>query len=671
MKKSLDTQNPSPITDYEEYLESIVDTMREALIILNKDLIVISANKTFYEHFEVNPDETENITLYDLGNGQWNIPELKKLLEEILPTHNPFNNFKVEHVFPKIGKKVMLLNARQIKAKGKWKNRILIAIEDITKYDKDRLEKEDIVKREHKAMEELKQSEDRFKALIEKSNVTVAVTSTEGKILYVSPSVKYLLGFSQKDIIKNTGIDFIHPEDIENVLSSYNDIANRPGSSVELVFRHLHKKGHYVWLDTVITNLVNNPGVGGFVYNFRDITDSKKAEEVRKMSAQQVKELNNKLNDKINELETLFEMVPVGIAISEDPLGKNIQVNKQFRDILKLDPGQNASKTSDNGNNIGYKVYRNGQEVPGEELPMQKAGITKQPVINELLDIIHSDGSQKNIISSAIPILDENKNVRIVVGAFLDITERRNLEKQKDEFLGIASHELKTPITSIKAYTQVMQQLFQQQGDEKSVNLLKKMDNQINKLHLLIEDLLDVTKIESGKLLFNEEFFEFNELVNEIVEEVQRTSQRHKIIKILGDNKTVYGDRDRTGQVITNLLTNAIKYSPKSEEVIVTTQVDGNDVILLVQDYGIGIPVENQSQIFERFYRAKSDNSNTYAGLGLGLYIAKEIIRRQKGDIWFTSVVGKGSTFGFCLPTHKRKIDKNIPAIVNNGRING
>src|SRR6476469_4976551 len=142
MKKSIDTDftTEHEKEDYEEYLESIVDTIREALLILDKNFRVISANSTFYEQFRVNPQSTENKLIYELGDKQWDIPELKNLLENILPTHNPFNNFQVEHTFPTIGKKIMVLNARQIKAKGKWKDRILLAINDVTQYESDKKE---------------------------------------------------------------------------------------------------------------------------------------------------------------------------------------------------------------------------------------------------------------------------------------------------------------------------------------------------------------------------------------------------------------------------------------------------------------------------------------------------------------------------------------------------
>lgn len=176
------------------------------------------------------------------------------------------------------------------------------------------------------------------------------------------------------------------------------------------------------------------------------------------------------------------------------------------------------------------------------------------------------------------------------------------------------------------------------------------MDVQINKLTGLIGDLLDVTKIEAGKFQFTEDYFAFDSLVKEIIEEVQRTTDKHTIIYNGTTKKTIYGDKDRIGQVIINFLTNAIKYSPQSDKILVTVKADKKELTLCVRDFGVGIPQKKQSQIFQRFYRVSGATHDTIPGIGLGLYISSEIIKRQHGKIWFESKRGKGSTFCFSLP---------------------
>ncbi|GAC1299783.1 MAG: hypothetical protein NVSMB27_39980 [Ktedonobacteraceae bacterium] len=230
------------------------------------------------------------------------------------------------------------------------------------------------------------------------------------------------------------------------------------------------------------------------------------------------------------------------------------------------------------------------------------------------------------------------------------MAERRALEQRRDEFMAIASHEFKTPLTSLKAYAQFLQSKFAKAGDEKSATDLLKMDAQINKLTSLITDLLDVTRIEGEKLQFQEDYFSLDELVDDIIEEMQRTTDTHTILKEGFAKQAVYGDKERIGQVITNFLSNAIKYAPDSQKICVKTSATKQQVTLSVQDFGPGIAKEIQPHVFERFYRADGATERTHAGLGLGLYISREIIERQGGSIWVNSEKGKGSTFGFTLP---------------------
>lgn len=231
-----------------------------------------------------------------------------------------------------------------------------------------------------------------------------------------------------------------------------------------------------------------------------------------------------------------------------------------------------------------------------------------------------------------------------------DVTERKASDQQRNDFIGIVSHELKTPVTSLKAFGQFLQMKLDEAGDAVAVTMLQKMDAQINKLTLLINDLLDATRIEGGKLKFNESRFSFRQMVDEVVEEVQRTSTKHQIVKEHVDDVTVFGDKERLGQVLTNLLTNAIKYSPDSQEVLVRTKADATSVTCSVKDFGIGIPPEKLAHVFERFFRVTNDNQNMFPGIGLGLYISSQIIKRQNGNIWVESEYGKGSTFSFSLP---------------------
>ena len=253
-------------------------------------------------------------------------------------------------------------------------------------------------------------------------------------------------------------------------------------------------------------------------------------------------------------------------------------------------------------------------------------------------------------LGRAIPIKDEKGEVQQWIGTCTDIDEFKQFQQQKDNFLGIASHELKTPLTSLKLYSQFLEKSLRKQNDDKNADVALKMDDQINKLTNLVNDLLDVTKIQNGKILLNKFDFDFDELVKEIVDE-QQMNTRHKILLETEKIGVAYGDKNRISQVMSNLINNAIKYSPNSDTIHITTKlVNENTISFSVKDFGIGIPENKKNKVFEQYYRVSGSKEHTFPGLGLGLYISSEIIKRSGGRIFVNTEEGKGSDFCFEIP---------------------
>lgn len=229
-------------------------------------------------------------------------------------------------------------------------------------------------------------------------------------------------------------------------------------------------------------------------------------------------------------------------------------------------------------------------------------------------------------------------------------TEAQNAIGIRDDFISIASHELKTPVTSLKMFTQVLQKQLARKGEENLSRSLARMDAQLNKMTLLIGDLLNVSKLELGQLALQEETFDVNEVVKETVDQIQLTTAKH-IIRIEGGiTQPVWGDKDRVGQVLANLLSNAVKFSPHADTLVVRLTTQQDVAVVEVQDFGIGIDEEHQSKIFNRFYRVNDPEEKTYPGLGIGLYLSHEIIKRHGGNLSVVSEKGKGSVFRFTLP---------------------
>ena len=291
------------------------------------------------------------------------------------------------------------------------------------------------------------------------------------------------------------------------------------------------------------------------------------------------------------------------------------------------------------------RVYATGEPFIGDETPIKLA----RPETGEFDEVF--------LNVACLPYHGSSGTIRGLLVHAVDVTEqvraRQRIEellKQKDDFIGVASHELKTPVTSVKAYAQSLERRFRRQGDIKSADQLAKLDTQLNKLTSLIGDLLDATRLNSDRLQFQAEWFDLDALIAEVVEELQHTTEQH-VIRCEGETRaTIWADRERIGQVLANFLSNAIKYSPRADSIIVRSSSDGRSVTISVQDFGVGIAEDERERVFERFYRSAGPTQETFPGLGLGLFVSAEIIRRQGGRIWAESELGRGSTFSFQLP---------------------
>ncbi len=235
-------------------------------------------------------------------------------------------------------------------------------------------------------------------------------------------------------------------------------------------------------------------------------------------------------------------------------------------------------------------------------------------------------------------------------GTILDITERKLDENRKNDFIAMVSHELKTPLTSIKAYVQMLSVKAKKLNDSFIPGALDKVDLQINKMQTLIKGFLDVARIESGKIQLNFQSFLIKDLLTEVVDETLLFSQSHEIAIKAGCDFEVEADRDKIGQVINNFLSNAIKYSPKGKQIELICERLENQLKVSIKDEGMGVRPEDRSRLFDRFYRVESKHTKTIAGFGIGLYLCAEIIQRHKGTIGVDSEAGQGSTFWFMLP---------------------
>ena len=364
---------------------------------------------------------------------------------------------------------------------------------------------------------------------------------------------------------------------------------------------------------------------------------------VREIAARQIAE-DGKL-----QLQTILQQLPVGVLLVEAN-GKTMEGNRQLEKILgrrisgtlNLNPSYQSLYTATNNQNLSTKDW-----------PIVRALTKGEVVTAEEMEFLKDDQQKLLLRVNAAPVKNKNNHIIAAVSTLYDVTREKELENRKDDFINMASHELKTPLTSMKIYIEILSNIIKKSHDPKSTKVINSIKNQTERLQELINDLLDVSRIQTGKLNFNKEQFYINELVTEAVEVLQSTTDSRKLILKAAPKIKVSADRFRIYQVLTNLITNAIKYSGDSTDIIINIKKDTNKVIISVQDFGIGISKSEQKRVFDRLYQVTDPTEKTFPGLGMGLYISHEIIKRHKGKIWVEGDKGKGSTFFFTLPRAK------------------
>ncbi len=237
-------------------------------------------------------------------------------------------------------------------------------------------------------------------------------------------------------------------------------------------------------------------------------------------------------------------------------------------------------------------------------------------------------------------------------GTILDITGRKEDEQRKDDFISMVSHELKTPLTSLSAYIQMLVNKSITTDDDFVQHALGRANQQVKKMGNMINGFLNVSRLGSGRIYLNIIDFNLKELILEVIEEIQLVTPAHTITLSPCIDILINGDRDKIGQVITNLLSNAAKYSPRGNTIDLTCTTNGSMAIISVKDEGMGVKPQDIDKLFNRFYRVSSKHTENISGFGIGLYLSAEIIKSHHGRIWVESEKGKGSTFFFSLPIY-------------------
>jgi signal transduction histidine kinase len=293
--------------------------------------------------------------------------------------------------------------------------------------------------------------------------------------------------------------------------------------------------------------------------------------------------------------------------------------------------------------------HLDGRPVMIEELSIRRALGGEVVTASQEIGTHPVTQRQISLLISAAPLREDGGRVVGAVQVLRDISELRELDRLKDEFLAVAAHELKTPVTITKGYAQAL--LRSAQGTpERQRKMLESIVRGADRIDGLVGDLLDIVRLHSQGLELQMERFDLAELVEETVDRMAVAAPNHHLRLVRREPVVVSGDRGRLEQVLENLLDNALRYSPGGGNVDVAVSIEVGDAIVTVHDHGVGIPADRQLRIGQRFYRAHTGTPFDYGGMGVGLYIAKEIVARHDGSLWFKSEPGRGSAFSFSLP---------------------
>ncbi|MCM2277686.1 MAG: ATP-binding protein [Oligoflexia bacterium] len=349
-----------------------------------------------------------------------------------------------------------------------------------------------------------------------------------------------------------------------------------------------------------------------------------------------------------HRLKTLLECLPEAIIVvnREDQV---VELNRSATLLFGLGRNEILTRTSLLRKSIALR--------PAQDPDPIARALAGETIYNWEGQIRAPGNDDLPISISASPVRDEpvphekdGSTGRAII-VFRSIAEIKRLERMRDEFLSTAAHELKSPMTTIKAYVQLLKKWRPAGIGERELKALSVLSYQTDRMNKLIQDLLEFSRLQLGRLQLNKTRFELRSLVSELVAQMQGISPTHRLSLADGPPEWVFADRDRVEQVLLNLVDNAIKFSPQGGAIEVTVSGREGEVCVAVKDQGIGIPPERQLQLFDRYYRAHAGTGHAYStGMGMGLFISRELITRHGGRIWCQSRENAGSTFQFSIP---------------------
>ncbi len=661
------------IDDIQNYSQNIVDTVREPLLILDATLRVRSANRAFYQTFHVSPAETEGRLIYELGNGQWDIPDLRTLLEDIVPKSSVFDDFELEHTFPDIGRRVMLLNARKLQA-GKHGELLVLAMEDVTA--------------RRQAEEALVKAGALQSAIFNSANFSSIATDAKGVIQIFNVGAERMLGYMAAEVMNTiTPADISDPQEVVARAKSLSVELNTPitpgfealvfkaSRGIEDIYEltYIRKDGSRFPAVVSVTALRDAQNeIIGYLLIGTDNTARKQVEAERML-------LDQRVRDQQFYTRSLIES-NIDALMTTDPRGIISDVNKQMELLTGC--------TRDELIGAPFKDYFTDPE-------RAEAGIKRVLSEGKVTDYeltARARNGQETIVSyNATTFYDRERKLQGVFASARDVTERSRLEKQmqnqaaelsdlhrrKDEFLAMLSHELRSPLAPI---ANAVQMLGLQKGTESLVQRQSRaiIERQMAQLQHLVDDLLEVSRITTGMVQLRRVPVTISDIIEGAIETVRPLieKRRHEFsVSVPSESIWLNADAARLEQVVVNLLTNAAKYTDEAGHIWLTVELvasgegrvtssekaeSGTDLatrpsplataVIRIRDNGVGITADLLPRIFDLFTQADRSLDRSQGGLGIGLALVQRLTELHNGTVEVLSTLKQGSEFIVRLP---------------------
>jgi PAS domain S-box-containing protein len=622
-----------------DYAADIVKTLREPLLVLDAQLRIKTASRSFYRTFKVAPEETVGRLIYELGNAQWNIPALRTLLDELLPNNRAFDDYSVDHDFPTIGRRTMLLNARRLQDGGNQTRLILLAIEDVTE--------------RRRAEAEIARQWQWFQTTLSSIGDAVIATDTDARVTFMNPTAQRLTGWKESEAAGRplTEVLNIVNEETRKPVECPVTKSIRVGAIVGLANHTLliARDGSERPIDDSAAPIRDQQGkIIGVVMVFHDITERRKAEYQLEVSEVRYRRLFEAAHDGILIVgvkdRKITDVNPFILDLLDYPrehfIGKELWEIGVFKDKAASEAAM-------------QKLHESGT-LRYEDLPLQDRNGRRRPV--EVVANIYQEDHQP-VIQCNIRDISQRERYETEREAHLINQQALRMEaeaanRSKDLFLATLSHELRTPLNAIVGWTSILQGKGCSDADLKEG--LEVIDRNTKSQAQLIEDVLDISRIVSGKLRLEVKPRDLSEVIQAAIS-VVRSAAAAKSIKLEAkldpSANRVSCDANRIQQVVWNLLSNAIKFTPKGGTVAITLSRERSKAQITVSDTGMGISSEFLPYVFDRFRQADSTTRRKFGGLGLGLSIVKQLVELHGGTVGAQSAgEGKGTTFTVNLP---------------------